>query len=227
MPWQRSTRIDHCVSYDGSHKEFWIRFWTSAKLCALTAVGLQWVYALSLADSLEWLRIKVREGLLNLSSRGAGPRMRIVLIIKPGYPHKRRQNAASKIRIVCIFAGVFFIGALWVSGYRMARWRCQKWIPQRKITPVHRLLLWVVRLPKDLLLIMWRSLYKVNVKCIKKIITESVFCITNAPFKTWNVCENADDPYLWGCIGLRLRRRSSLMKTILILGPAPLLLNAT
>ena len=100
----------------------------------------------------------------------------------------------------------FFISALEVSGYQTARWRCQKWIPWGKINLVHCLLLWVVFLPKDLLLI--RSLYKVNVKCLKKIITESVFCIANARSKIWNVCENLilifedasvrvyeDDPY--------------------------------
>ena len=68
--------------------------------------------------------------------------MRIVLMNedrphKQGYPHKRGQNASSKIRVVCIFEDVFFIGAPGVSCYRTARWRCQKWVPRGKITLVH------------------------------------------------------------------------------------------
>ena len=44
--------------------------------------------------------------------------------------------------------------------------------------------------------------------------------------KIWNICFFADDPCFWGRIGSRLQRRSSFMKTILILGPAPLLLRS-
>ena len=110
---------------------------------------------------------------------------------------------------------------LWVT--EPAHWRCEKWIQRKKITLVHRLLLWVVRLPEDISLINVKSLYKVNVKCIKKIIAESVFRIANAQIKNMKRLRKCGRSLFlrMHCIGPHFRRWFSFMQMILILGPAP------
>lgn len=85
------------------------------------------------------------------------------LVLVRARPHKCRQNAFSKI-------GIFFIGAMQVSGYQTAHWRCQKWIARGKTTLgiVHSLLFMGCPSSQGFIV------HNVNVSVQRSIIAESV-----------------------------------------------------